>query len=143
VEHPGAVAILAQVEPDSIWCVEQFRAPIGKTLLEIPAGKLEVGETPEACAHRELGEETGFMAKQLVHLFEFYTSPGFSNEKIHLFYATDLIPGTMHLDEDEFVFGRAYPRDEIKQLLEAGQIHDAKTLIAIQWWIRLKERVRF
>lgn len=140
VEHPGAVAILAQVGPSSIWCVEQFRAPIGQILLEIPAGKLERGETPETCARRELSEETGFTAEHWVQLFDFYTSPGFANERIYLFHATGMKPGQVHLDEDEFMFGRAYHRHELMKMLDNGQIRDAKTLIALQWWLRREER---
>ncbi|WP_034429000.1 NUDIX hydrolase, partial [Caldisalinibacter kiritimatiensis] len=84
VEHPRAVAIVPITAKGEIILVKQYRKPVEKELLEIPAGKLEVGEEPKTCAIRELKEETGVTANKLTYLFEFFTSPGFSNEKMYL-----------------------------------------------------------
>lgn len=142
VLHPGAVAILAEPESDKVVLVEQFRAATGEVLLEIPAGKLGVGESPETCALRELVEETGYSSTSLQKLNEFYTSPGFADERIHLFHATGLLPGSTQLDEDEFVDVRTYDRREIGSLLDEGRIRDAKTLVALLWWQLTKQSER-
>lgn len=134
VLHPGAVAILAEPQPDVVLLVRQFRAATGEVLLEVPAGKLDSGETPEHCAARELAEETGYHSKSARKLFEFFTSPGFADERIHLFHATDLTPGSMKLDGDEFIDVQSYSRREVAGLLEQGLIRDAKTLVALLWW---------
>jgi len=134
VRHPGAVAILAEPEPGHILFVQQYRAALDKYLLEIPAGKLERGEQPEVCARRELSEETGYQAQTMSHLYSFFTSPGFADEKVHLFYANDLTAGTSHPDEDEFVQIVTRSRMEIEHDMANGRIEDAKTIIAVLWW---------
>src|SRR5699024_2850455 len=93
VEHPGAVGIIPLDDENSIILVKQFRKAVEKFLLEIPAGKLEVNEEPRETATRELKEETGIDSNKMEYLLEFHTSPGFSNEKVHLFLATELIEG--------------------------------------------------
>ncbi|WP_240739300.1 NUDIX domain-containing protein [Marinitoga lauensis] len=103
VVHPGAVAILP-IESNNVYLVEQYRFPIGKHLLEIPAGKFdEPGEVPLECGKRELEEEIGKKAKTWIYLGYIYTTPGFSNEIIHLYLAKDLEESKMNLDEDEFL----------------------------------------
>lgn len=136
VRHKGAVAVLAEPEPNHLLFVTQYRTAPGEVLLEIPAGKLEEAESPLDCAKRELEEETGYRAGCIESLYEFYTSPGFADEKIHLFYATSLRAGLAQLDEDEFVRVHVFHRDEIVQRLRSQSIRDAKTLIAVLWWLR-------
>ena len=102
VEHPGGVGIVTITNDNCLILVEQYRKSIDKSILEIPAGKLEVNEEPRETAIRELKEETGFEAKNFQYLFEFYTSPGYTNEKIYLFLASDLIEGEQELDEGEY-----------------------------------------
>lgn len=132
VEHRGAVAILPVTGDKKIVMVKQYRKPADKELWEIPAGKLEQDESPDECARRELEEETGYSGK-LKKIFEFYTSPGFSNEYLHLYTATDLVPGTQHLDPDELLDLREFTMDEIKKMTMSGSIKDAKTLIGIEY----------
>ena len=135
VEHPGAVAILAHPELDRVLLVRQFRYPLGEELLEIPAGKLDPGEAPDAAAARELREETGYRARQMEWLMTFYSTPGFSDERLHLYRATDLTVGYAQPDDDEFVECGEYSREEVEAMIGAGRLHDAKTLIALLWWL--------
>ncbi|AGB18935.1 NUDIX hydrolase [Thermoanaerobacterium thermosaccharolyticum] len=136
VEHGGGVSILAINKDGKIIMVKQYRKPAEKVLLEIPAGKLNIGEKPDECAKRELMEETGYIAKELKHLFSFYPSPGFSTEVLHLYLANDLEKGTPHTDPDEFLNVYEYSVDEIKEMIENGLIEDAKTLIALLYYIK-------
>ena len=129
VRHPGAVAVIAQSQPDHLLLVRQF----------LPAGKLESGEAPAACAVRELSEETGYQAKHIEPVSEFFTSPGFADEKIYLFYAHDLQTGTQQTDEDEFVQVFELSALEIRELLQKGEIRDAKTLVGLFWWLQQRE----
>jgi ADP-ribose pyrophosphatase len=103
VKHPGAVAVLAVTPEDKIVFVRQYRKPLNREIIEIPAGKLEPGESPETCAIRELEEETGYRTNNLKFLQSFYTSPGFADEIIHIYYTDQLKTGTEQLDQDEFV----------------------------------------
>ena len=99
--------------------------------MEIPAGKLEVNEEPRETAIRELKEETGFEAKNFQYLFEFYTSPGYTNEKIYLFLASDLIEGEQELDEGEYCEVVKFEIDELIKMIDIGKIIDSKTIIGI------------
>lgn len=134
VRHQGAVAILAEPKPGEIVLVSQFRKPIEDELLELPAGKLEPGEEPIDCAIRELIEETGYRANKIELVHSFFTSPGFADEKIQLYYATDLTLGERSPDEDEFVDVELYQKAEILNMLNHAEIQDAKTLIGLLWW---------
>jgi ADP-ribose pyrophosphatase len=131
VEHPGAVAIIAVNERREVLFVRQFRKPIEDVLLELPAGKLDLGEEPLACAQRELEEETGYRAKEWKHLFSFYTSPGFSNEILHLMVAQSLEMGQAHPDGEEFLEVVWVPLEQARQMIFEGEIRDAKTIIGI------------
>lgn len=135
VRHPGAVAVLAETNEGEVVVVQQWRKAIDRLLLEIPAGKLEPGEDPVVCAHRELREETGNTAHVMKEIASFYTSPGFADEKITLFYASGLEEGDANPDDDEFLSLHTLSRDQVHALLTSGQVVDAKTLIAFQWWI--------
>lgn len=131
VEHSGAVAIVA-LEPDGrVYLVKQYRYPIGKITIEIPAGKLNGGEDPLACARRELMEEIGVAPGRLHPLFTFYTTPGFSNEIMYLFLATDLSPQKSEADEDEFLEVLCLPLDEALEKIRTGEIMDAKTIVGL------------
>ncbi|MCF6093462.1 NUDIX hydrolase [Microaerobacter geothermalis] len=142
VNHPGAVAIIAITDQDQMVMVKQYRKPLEKTIIEIPAGKLEKGEKPEECALRELQEETGYTAKSLLHIASFYTSPGFADEIIHLFWADQLVKGENAPDDGEFVELVEITWDEAKDLLKSGVIIDAKTILALYVWenYRLKTK---
>jgi ADP-ribose pyrophosphatase len=134
VKHSGAVAILAITPEQKIVLVRQFRKPLEKTILEIPAGKLERGERPERCAERELEEETGYRAEQLKLVTSFYTSPGFADELIYLYQAQELQKGQMQPDQDEFVELVELSLEECLVEIEKGAICDAKTIMAIYLW---------
>ena len=131
VEHPGAVGLIPITEDNCVVLVKQFRKPVEKFLLEIPAGKLELNEEPRETAIRELKEETGFEAGKIEYLLEFYTSPGFSNEKIHLFLATDLIEGEATPDSGEFVEKVKISIEDLLKMVDRGEIVDSKTIIGI------------
>jgi ADP-ribose pyrophosphatase len=134
VNHPGAVAVMAITEENKMIMVRQFRKPLERMLIEIPAGKLEPGEEPAVCAHRELQEETGYTCQQLRHQASFYTSPGFADEIVHLYRAENIQPGPARPDEDEFVELIHVTLEEAEQLIANGDIRDAKTILAVYAW---------
>ncbi|APH06995.1 NUDIX hydrolase [Bacillus weihaiensis] len=144
VKHPGAVAIIALTKDNKIVLVEQFRKPLERTLVEIPAGKVEKGEDPETTAKRELEEETGYTCEKLEPLISFYTSPGFADELVHLFIARDLVKlsEAAELDEDEFVEVMEVTMEEAQKLVESKRIYDAKTAFAVQYLQLLERRER-
>lgn len=131
VEHPGAVAILPITNDGHVILVKQFRKPVESFLLEIPAGKIDSNESPEQCAIRELKEETGIIANKIEHLTEFYTSAGFSNEKMHLFIAKDLIFDKASPDVDEFLEIIKVDYNILLEMIRNGEINDCKTIIAV------------
>ncbi|MCR8642381.1 NUDIX hydrolase [Paenibacillus sp. N1-5-1-14] len=133
VKHPGAVAVLA-IHNNKMIVVEQFRKPLEKSQVEIPAGKLDPGEEPHIAAIRELQEETGYVTESVSHLSSFYTSPGFADEILHLYVADQLTVGSVNLDEDEFVDCEAITLEEAKQYIREGRISDAKTITAVYAW---------
>ncbi|ELX9420280.1 NUDIX hydrolase [Staphylococcus pseudintermedius] len=132
VKHNGAVAICALTPDQQVILVKQYRKALEQELLEIPAGKLEPGEDRESAAMRELEEETGYKAKKLTLIGEVYGTPGFSNEKISVYFADNLVEGKVNLDEDEFVEKVLYSLDDVKKAVEVRTIEDAKTFIAFQ-----------
>lgn len=136
VRHPGASAVvplltdLTNPEPQ-ILLIRQYRYAADGVLYEIPAGRLDPGETPEACAKRELEEETGCGAGALKRLTTIYTTPGFTDERIHLFLASDLSRGTARREHDEFIDTEAMPLARALELIQGGQITDGKTIVAL------------
>lgn len=140
VRHPGAVAVIAITPENKLLMVEQFRKPLGRTIVEIPAGKLEKGEEPITTAKRELEEETGYTCVDLKPLISFYTSPGFADELVHLFIAENLekLTEAAELDEDEFVEVLEVTLEEAQEMIQNNRIFDAKTAYAVQYLL-LKE----
>jgi ADP-ribose pyrophosphatase len=128
VEHPGAVAVVPVLPDGRILLVRQFRHPVGKVLLEIPAGKLDAGEDPDECALRELEEETGYRAGTMERKTSIFTGPGFTDEVIHMYIACDLIKTAANPDEDEFLEVKAYEPQDIRRMIREGLICDAKTV---------------
>jgi ADP-ribose pyrophosphatase len=131
VEHNGGVGIIPVDADGNIYLVRQFRYPFMETTLEIPAGKLEKGEEPFACAVRELSEETGFTAGKYDDLGKFYPSPGYCKEILYIYMARELTGGRIHLDENEFLDVVKMPLDEAVAMVMRGELYDAKTIIAI------------
>jgi ADP-ribose pyrophosphatase len=140
VKHPGAVAVIAMTDDNKIVMVRQYRKALERTLVEIPAGKLEKGEEPLVTAKRELEEETGYVCNSMKHLISFYTSPGFADEIVHLYLAENIKKkeNAASLDEDEFVDVLELTLEEALQYLEEKQIYDAKTAYALQY-LQLKQ----
>lgn len=135
IEHPGAVAIIAVTDEQKIIMVEQYRKALERSLVEIPAGKLEPGEAPETTAMRELEEETGYSAQKLEKLISFSTSPGFADEVVHLFLAVGLhkaVNGAV-TDDDEFVELMEVTVADAEEMIRSERIYDAKTAYAVQW----------
>jgi ADP-ribose pyrophosphatase len=136
IRHPGASAVIpcasdpAGGDP-SILMIRQFRHAAGGPLWEIPAGTLAPGETPEACAHRELREETGVVAARIERLTSIYTTPGFTDEVIHLFLAQGLTMGEAARERDEFIEVVPQPLSQVLAGIRGGEIKDAKTVVAI------------
>ena len=131
VEHRGAADIVPLHENKQIVLVRQYRYPISTELLEIPAGTLERGETPEKCARRELKEETGFKCDELTKISEIYIAPGYSTEKIHFYLARKLVREHSNPDEDEHIKVEVIPLTEVLEKIRKGEIRDAKTICAI------------
>ena len=132
IKHPGAVAIIAITDENKLVLVEQYRKALQRTIVEIPAGKLEKGEEPLECAKRELEEETGYECKSIELVTSFYTSPGFADEIVHVYLATGLTKkeNAAGLDEDEFVNLLEWSLEEAQDAIETKQIYDAKTVFA-------------
>jgi ADP-ribose pyrophosphatase len=130
IEHRGAVGIVC-IDGDDVVLVRQYRHATTEELLEIPAGKLEAGEDPEVCAARELVEEVGLRPKRLEHLATFYTTPGFSNERFHLYFTDDVTSEAGGTDPGEIVTIERRPAESVKTLIESGEIRDAKSLLGL------------
>ena len=131
INHPGGVCVLAADENNNVLTVRQFRKAIDGVMLEIPAGKLEYGENVEEAALRELREETGMVAKELVYLGYFHPTPAYCREKIHMYFARNLIKTNTDLDEDEFVEASAIPFDELYKMVLSNEVTDGKTALAV------------
>ncbi len=131
VEHPGAVGIVPVLDEIQIILVRQYRHPVGKALLEIPAGTRKAGESPEDCAYRELIEEIGYSAGNLIPLFSLFLAPGYSTELLHLYLATDLKPLKGQTEEDEFLEVVTVPWEEVIPLIRSGEIADAKSVAGL------------
>lgn len=143
VEHPRGVGIIAMTDHDTMYMVKQFRIAVRETMLEIPAGLVEPSEDPKEAALRELREEVGKRAEKMEYLFDAYASPGFTNEKLSLFYATELKDDALPLDDTEFLEVYEYPVEELYEMVLRCEISDAKSIIAIQYaYQKWKEQKR-
>jgi ADP-ribose pyrophosphatase len=134
VKHPGGVVAIPRLEDGRLLLIRQFRYPLQKFIFEFPAGKLDSGQTPADTMHRELEEETGYRAAEMIHLSSFYTSPGFCDEIIHLFLASGLIPVGQRLEDGEHIVVEKYTLDECLRMVKSGEIADAKTILGILWY---------
>ncbi|OGO63274.1 MAG: hypothetical protein A2Z45_03220 [Chloroflexi bacterium RBG_19FT_COMBO_55_16] len=131
VEHPGAVTLVPIDEQGQVWFVRQYRYAAQVELLELPAGSLDKGESPQACALREVREEIGMAAGQLQKVGEFFLAPGYSTEYMYVYLATNLRPDPLEADADEFLTVESVPADQAYKMAESGQIQDGKTLAAL------------
>jgi ADP-ribose pyrophosphatase len=130
VEHGGAVGVVCVHEGD-VWLVRQYRHATGEVLLEIPAGKLGPGEDPAECAARELVEEIGLRPLHLEHLATYYTTPGFTNERFHLYFTDDVVSEAGSTDAGEVLEVERRPLGEMRDLMRSDQVKDAKTLLGL------------
>ncbi len=131
VEHMGGVAVVP-IHEDRVLLVRQFRIAAGREVLELPAGLLEPGEAPATAAARELAEELGYQAGRLIPLVNYYTSPGYSNERTHIFLALELSPASAEADWDELLHPEERPLAGLQEALLAGEFVDGKTLVGLQ-----------
>jgi ADP-ribose pyrophosphatase len=136
--HPGAVAVLAILDDGRVLLERQYRFPIAKACIEIPAGKLEVGEDHLLCAQRELEEETGYTAKKWSYIRRIHPVISYSTELIDIYLAEGLVPGKSKLDEEEFLDVFAAPLEQLLAWIEGGEITDVKTTISAYWLDRYR-----
>jgi ADP-ribose pyrophosphatase len=138
VQHPGAVTVLPLADDGGVCLIRNERPAVGETLWELPAGTLDPGESPADCARRELVEETGYRAAQIKKLCEFFMSPGILNERMHLFLATGLTLGEMAPEPGEVIQPIVVPWDRAMSMIDAGDIRDAKSLVGLLYYDRLR-----
>jgi ADP-ribose pyrophosphatase len=131
VRHQGAAVVLPLTRDEKVVLVRQYRYAVGRFLWEVPAGHIGSGETPEQTARRELVEETGYRPRQLRKLTAVYPSPGFSDEVMHIFLATDLEPGSASPEEDESIETGHFSVEEAMAMVSDGSIQDGKTLLSL------------
>jgi len=136
VEHDDCVAIVAVDGEDNILLVKQFRKPVEKELLEIPAGGIDPGETPEDCVRREMREETGFLPQKVEKLGGFYSSPGFCTEYLYLYLATDLVHSPLQAEDTAGISLVRAPLAKIPELIASGAIVDAKSIAGLLLYLK-------
>ncbi|WP_062308418.1 NUDIX domain-containing protein [Polynucleobacter sinensis] len=136
--HPGAVAILAILDDGRVLMERQYRYPIAKACIEIPAGKLDPKEDHLSCAQRELEEETGYSARKWTFIRRIHPVISYSTEFIDIYLAEGLVPGKNHLDDEEFLDVFAAPLEQLMEWVERGEITDVKTTIATYWLDRYR-----
>ncbi len=139
VEHSDCVAIIAVDAGDNVLLVKQFRKPVDKELLEIPAGGIEAGEDPEDCVRRELREETGYLPRKLERLGGFYSTPGYCTEYLHLYLATDLTPSPLQAEDTENIKLIPVPISQISSLITSGSICDAKSIAGLLTFLEYRK----
>ena len=140
VQHPGAVVILPLLTDAQVVLIRNRRHAVEQTLLELPAGTLEAGEDPADCASREVVEETGYKAKKITRLTDFYTSPGICTERMWAFLATDLTHVGQDLDASEQITVEVMPLDQSMQMIESGEIRDGKTIATLLYYRQFVEK---
>lgn len=136
IRHPGAVMIVPLLDDGRLLLERQYRYPMGRVMLEFPAGKLDAGEGALACAQRELREETGYQAREWAHAGVLHNAIAYSDEGIQIFFARGLSAGARQLDEGEFLDLVMHSPAELDELAQAGALTDAKTLVAMLWLAR-------
>jgi ADP-ribose pyrophosphatase len=141
VQHPGSAVVMPVDERNRVLLVRQYRLPAGKYLWELPAGRVDAGETPLQAARRELAEETGYRARKFKKIAEFYPSPGFLAEKMTIYLAKELTAGEKTPMEDERIQTAWYSAREIDDLIGTGKILDAKTQIGFLKWKRYFSKI--
>jgi len=138
IKHPGASAVLPVFENGEVMLVKQFRYPLRQIFFEVPAGKLDEGETPESTARRELKEEAGISTDSMHYLGPFYPSIGYTDEVIHLYTAWNLTSFDQKVDEDEFLLKHRISFREAVEMVHRGEISDGKTIVTVlqawHWW---------
>ena len=131
IHHPGAAAVVPMKDDRTVVLIRQYRHAVGGFIYEIPAGKLHPGEDPRDCAARELEEEIGYRASSLELLLSFYTTPGFTDELIHIYQATGLMGGTQNLGTDEVLEVIEMPLETAIDRIADGTIRDGKTIVGL------------
>ncbi|MFC1913644.1 NUDIX hydrolase [Chloroflexota bacterium] len=134
VEHDDAVVIIAIDTEDNVLLVDQFRKPLEKELLEVPAGGIDPGEDAEAAARRELQEETGYLPGKLEPLGGFYSAPGYCTEYLYLYLATELTPSRLYAEDTEGIEVIRVPLSQVPALIASGRIRDAKSISGLLAW---------
>jgi ADP-ribose pyrophosphatase len=142
IRHSGAVAVIPLLDDGRCVLVRQYRYPVGKILLEWPAGKLDAGERQITCAMRELQEETGYTAREWAYGGEIHNAPEYSDESIWLWFARGLVPGKTQLDEGEFVETVVMTPQQVDALSLGGQLPDVKTQIGLNWLLQAQSGTR-
>lgn len=131
VRHPGSVVVVPEVDADHVCLIHNSRVAVDQTLIELPAGTLDPNEDPRDCAFRELTEETGFHANQMTALISFFAAPGILDERMHLFVATDLMPGEPAREPGEEIENLVVTWDEAFRMIRENEIVDAKTIVGL------------
>jgi ADP-ribose pyrophosphatase len=139
VKHAGSAVMIAVDENDRVLLVHQYRLPAEDKLWEIPAGRLDPGESPLQAAKRELAEEAGVKARKWVKLSSFWASPGYVAEKMNLFLATELKHGEQNLMDDERIEIKWFSKKDVRRMILRGEIADAKTIVAFYLWLEWKK----
>ena len=142
VEHSDCVAIIAIDAEDNVLLVEQFRKPVEKKLLEIPAGGIKPGEKLEDCVRREMREETGFLPRKVERLGGFYSSPGYSTEYLHFFLATELVPSPLQAEDTESIKLVRVRLGEVLGLIASGRVCDAKSIAALLFFLEHRKSAK-
>jgi len=133
IVHPGAVVVVPLLDDGRLVVERQWRYPMGRAMVEFPAGKLDAGEPPLACGVRELAEETGYRAAEWAHAGVLHNAIAYSNEHIEIWFARGLTPGEQRLDAGEFLDVVTMTADEMLALAAAGELTDAKTMVGLLW----------
>jgi ADP-ribose pyrophosphatase len=139
IEHDDVIVVIAVDADDNILLVKQYRRAVDKELLEMPAGGIDAGEDPEAAVIREMQEETGFRPQKLVRLGGFYSTPGFCDEYLHLYLATDLTPGRLYASDTEGIEVVKVPVAQIPDMITSGKIEDAKSIAGLLAYLEYRK----